>query len=113
MSVDANKKTLGEELFLVHLSRQNGKSEGGEDDIKHPRRERGLSIGEELWQVHCTRAAAGGLENDGNGDEMHDEKFTICDPAKDLPTVSITPTKPTQCEKTNTVIHHLRNRDVV
>jgi len=54
------KRSVGEELFLVHLNRQLQE----ENDTKEttPPRERSVSIGEELFGVHLKRAK--GMEPD-------------------------------------------------
>mmetsp|Transcript_16874 Transcript_16874/g.41097 ORF Transcript_16874/g.41097 Transcript_16874/m.41097 type:complete len:98 (+) Transcript_16874:248-541(+) len=62
--------TIGEELFLVHLRRNErsqetaGEEEHGDTpaELKEGRK-RASSIGEELWQVHLKRS---------RGDEDHD-----------------------------------------
>jgi hypothetical protein len=52
------KKTLGEELFLVHLSRCQKDDESLDYDTPRPRSlstSSAVSRGEELWNVHCKR----------------------------------------------------------
>lgn len=62
--------TAGETLFLAHLSStyedERESDEIGENSTEHPngRKRRGLSIGEELWIVHCKRAEGVDLEPD-------------------------------------------------
>lgn len=61
-----DEKTLGEELFLVHLSRFN-KKEPSEDDFDHDYpvpRKRTMSAGDELWQVHLKRSTGTEVDND-------------------------------------------------
>jgi hypothetical protein len=53
-----DKRTLGEELFLVHLHRANG----GADDHDVPPHARTKTIGEELYEIHLKRSQ--GVEPD-------------------------------------------------
>lgn len=65
-SVDDDKRTPGEELYLVHLNRFN-KLERSANDFDHETKEprkRTLSAGEELWQIHLKRSAGQDLEKD-------------------------------------------------
>jgi hypothetical protein len=108
-----NKTTLGESLFLVHLSRQTEVSaEDFDHEAKH-QRERGASVGEELWHVHCKRAA-GNLDQDYEDDEVPISAPEETTRAKDKPE---TPPKKSRStdnsgEDEIKVIHHLRNRDI-
>jgi hypothetical protein len=94
------KRTLGEELYLIHLSRFNKLERSGNDydhETKEPRK-RSFSAGEELWQVHLKRSVGLDLEAD-------EEKE---------PTI---PTKRTKVgtpvtKKIPTRVMHLRNRNV-
>lgn len=58
--------TVGEELFLVHLRRCDGKSQLEDRDLPpeltEGRKRRADSIGEELWQVHLKRSR--GVDDD-------------------------------------------------
>ena len=64
-----DKKTPGEELYLVHLSRYS-KLPRSENDFDHEPKEprtRSLSAGEELWQIHLKRSA--GLDPEADEDK--------------------------------------------
>jgi len=73
------KRTLGEELFRVHLSRYSaaGPSEGDYDrEEKEPEpRERTMSVGEELWRVHCKRIQ--GVESEEDETEVPAKKTKV------------------------------------
>jgi nucleotidyltransferase/DNA polymerase involved in DNA repair len=64
-SPSTKKRTIGEELWEVHLHRV-GVDDTVDDDLenleKHPKR----SLGEELWQVHLRRSQ--GIEPDYDQD---------------------------------------------
>jgi hypothetical protein len=108
-----SKRTMGEELFLIHLSRQ---TELGVDDFDHEtkpqQRERGTSVGEELWQVHCKRAC-GNLDKDyekgGCPSSTTPEMKTRSEYTPGTVAKNSTATISGEDEK---VIHHLRNRDI-
>ena len=57
MASPTNQRTIGEELFLVHLHRQ---LQEGDDDMTP--RIRSRSVGEELYEIHLKRAQ--GMEPD-------------------------------------------------
>jgi hypothetical protein len=57
-SPGTQKRSIGEELFLVHLSRQRSDEDG--DTILL--RNRARSVGEELYEIHLKRAR--GMEPD-------------------------------------------------
>jgi hypothetical protein len=64
-----DKKTPGEELYLVHLNRFN-KLPRSENDFDHETKEprkRSFSAGEELWQIHLKRSA--GLDPEAEEDK--------------------------------------------
>lgn len=105
---ESKRRTLGEELFLVHLSRQ---TEVSAEDFDHEannqqhQRERGASVGEELWHVHCKRAA-------GHLDEDYEEQeATVGTPEKKKQTKDPPETSPCSGNNEEKVIH-LRNRDI-
>ena len=50
--VNKDKKTIGEELWLIHLKRHITTPE----DYDVPKRKRTKSIGEELYQIHLKRS---------------------------------------------------------
>ena len=101
-------KTVGEELFLVHLSRF-GKEEPREGDLDLDVKQKahnhtGMSVGEELWRVHCKRS---------NGVEFESDE----DPAQDAPTKKkakkVTKAVASAKESPSTTkVIHLRNRNV-
>jgi hypothetical protein len=100
-TTDDNKKTPGEELYLVHLSRFN-KLPRSENDFDHETKEprkRSFSAGEELWQIHLKRSA--GLDPEADVDK----EPTI--PTKKIK-VGTTVTK--RIPKLRVI--HLRNRNV-
>jgi hypothetical protein len=76
-SSKAKTKTVGEELYLVHLRRHEGEEPRPEDfDFENPPKKRSYSAGEELWNVHMKRVR--GLEPDVDcekpeGTAAHDE----------------------------------------
>ena len=98
-----DKRTVGEELFLVHLSRYNATGPSGEDfdhEEKEPEpRERSMSVGEELWRVHCKRNQGVESEEDKSEDEV---------PAKKAKVTKGTPPR----KKTSSRTINLRNRVV-
>lgn len=55
------KRSIGEELFLVHLKRKSPEDdeEDHDEEEKHVRRRVGKSIGEELYQIHLKRSRQG------------------------------------------------------
>ena len=73
-----SKKSVGEELFLVHLSRQT-KSVNSPDDLDlgvSTKRDRDTTVGEELWRVHCQRAG-GRIDDDYEGDEVNNNEKVL------------------------------------
>lgn len=56
------KGTLGEELFMVHLSRMSDKTEDDFDSEFKQTHTPQTTLGESLWQVHLKRSA--GLEDE-------------------------------------------------
>lgn len=89
------KRTVGEELFLVHLSRQDPEDIVTDKDGVFPQRKRSKSIGEELFDVHLKRVAG-------------------VDPDYDEPTKKPEAKKTTKKKQASPSAHviHLRNRDV-
>lgn len=65
--------TVGEELFLVHLCRAEGRQAEGEHssssdtppplELEEGRKRRATSIGDELWQIHLKRSQREGEED--------------------------------------------------
>jgi hypothetical protein len=97
-----SKKTPGEELYLVHLSRFN-KLPRSENDFDHETKEprkRSFSAGEELWQIHLKRSA--GLDPAADEDK---EPSTI-------PTKKIKVGTPVTKKIPKLRVIHLRNRNV-
>lgn len=101
------KRTVGEELFLVHIARHKGEapSEDDYDRVRGPR-ERSRSIGEELWGVHLRRSI--GMEPDVDN-EWNISKPTDKKPTKAGKKTSAKPKKGVRCSPK---VMHLRNRDV-
>jgi hypothetical protein len=58
--------TVGEELWNVHLRRQNA-VETTEEDFDHSPRKRAHSVGEELWGIHVKRSGGIDLSFDKEG----------------------------------------------
>lgn len=102
-----DKKSVGEELFLVHLSRHKGEAPSEEDfDFESPRKKaRAPSIGEELWYVHCKRNE--GMEPDADEDATSKESKMV---SKTKKTRTDSKSKPGRCVAKGVL--HLRNRDV-
>jgi hypothetical protein len=109
MSEEAAKKTLGEELFLVHLSRQVDVTADDVDHELRKEREHKLTIGDELWQVHCKRAANKTDEEDGSLEAPVSPTTTKKHVKTNVSGTHHTPTA-TFDDK---IVHHLRNRDIV
>jgi hypothetical protein len=93
MELPANR-TVGEELFLVHLSREDPE-EAVMDKDGVPNRKRSKSIGEELFDVHLKRCA--GVEPDYDLPQKKEAKKT---------------TKKIKHASSVAHVIHLRNRDV-
>jgi len=101
------KPTLGEELFLVHLSRHKNEAPS-EDDFDHDLpRKRARSIGEELWEVHMQRSK--GLEPDFDV-ALPKERKNRHTPRKNNRKSNLK--KPARCSERLAGVLHLRNRDV-
>jgi hypothetical protein len=90
------KRTLGEELFLVHLHRQTAEDAVADKD-GIPVRKRSKSIGEELFEVHLKRSE--GVEPDYDIPKEQETKKPVARKTK---------------KKTESSAHviHLRTRDV-
>jgi hypothetical protein len=101
-NTDDSKRTPGEELYLVHLSRFS-KLPRSENDFDHETKEprkRSFSAGEELWQIHLKRSA--GLDPEADVDK---EPSTI-------PTKKIKVGTPVTKKIPKPRVIHLRNRNV-
>eukprot|EP01083_Nonionella_stella_P017809 49892_1 len=76
MNKENKRKTIGEELWLVHLKRYQASPE--DFDIVSPRRKRSKSIGEELYEVHLKRCHGLDLgcdyDSDCNGIDNYQSK---------------------------------------
>jgi hypothetical protein len=105
MSESPSKKTVGEELFLVHLSRVGNEGPGEKDldaDKKH--HESDMTVGEELWRIHCKRSSGMVLESDEGPKVKENKKAKKRSMDKKSSDGYLsTPT---------TKVIHLRNRDV-
>ena len=66
MSEAPEKPTLGEELFMVHLSRMSDTPEDIDSEINMTHQPQ-TTLGESLWQVHLKRSAELGEEPDEEG----------------------------------------------
>ncbi|GKY92637.1 hypothetical protein MPSEU_000233800 [Mayamaea pseudoterrestris] len=116
--VDKPTKTKGEELFLVHLTRYQQPSpedfdRDGEGSCS--RKERSMSAGEELWEIHCRRSRNRAEEEEE--DEQQDEEQDVQPSSatvkkrrtvKNATATVVTPG--TQCGPTRNL--SLRNREV-
>ena len=60
--VMSEKRTIGEELYLIHLKRQSEREE--EYDGDEIPRKRSRSIGEELYEIHLRRSQGLGEKNE-------------------------------------------------
>ena len=94
-----NKRSLGEELFLVHLHRQTPEDAYADrdDPVLEGQRKRSRSVGEELYEVFLRRSE--GTEPD------YDLPATTSDAKKKA-------TKPKKKTVGPAHVLHLRNRDV-
>lgn len=108
---DGYHATAGEELFLAHLAAQSSATESDVDEYDvsakpSQRKPRGVSIGEELWMVHCKRAKGVELETD-------DEKIFQKSPSKKIK-ASFSPSPSSKSIRTrgDDRVLQLRNRDV-
>ena len=103
----AEKPTIGEELWSVHLHRGDKPSEDDLDRDALPHRERSRSVGEELWEVHLNRSK--GMEPDLDVETAEGSSSSTTKPRK--ATTKVKPAKkPERCSARLTM--HLRNRDV-
>lgn len=107
---DHQKRTVGDELYLVHLNRQKHPFENEEEDdhdYEVPPRKRSRSVGEELWDIYLKRSE--GIEPDTDSDHHNNEG-----PAEQQSMGSPKEkdeSEPTAVAETGGVMH-LRNRDV-
>jgi hypothetical protein len=110
------KPSVGEELFLVHLSRGKGKVSGIDDlDIENPRK-RSRSVGEELWEVHLKRTE--GSEPDVDKEESKTLEPSVVKSKAPKPKQNAAKTKNLKQTAGCSVagkdsVYHLRNRDVL
>ena len=106
------KPTIGEELFLVHLSRHKGETPSEDDfDRESPRKRlKSESIGEELWNVHVRRNMGMELDIDEEVSGQN-RKGTGAKPRKTRASDKVS--KPARCsERLAKTVLHLRTRDV-
>lgn len=110
---EEGKPTIGEELFLVHLSRDRG-GQWSEDDFdsESPRkRNRSVSVGEELWNVHLCRNR--GMEQDIDEDERQPKEKRSGVSAPNKTRSDSKSPKPVRCsDPLAKAVLHLRSRDV-
>lgn len=66
MSEAPQKPTLGEELFMVHLSRMSDTPEDVDSEINLTHQPQ-TTLGESLWQVHLKRSAELREDSDEEG----------------------------------------------
>uniref|UniRef100_A0A6V2F2W4 Uncharacterized protein n=1 Tax=Ditylum brightwellii TaxID=49249 RepID=A0A6V2F2W4_9STRA len=114
------KRSAGEELFLVHLHRQEGQESDpdAEDDHDYPeKRLRSCSVGEELYQIHLKRSQ--GLEDSADGDGETSKPLETGSPHQDGPSKDAILSKDEATEITQTSTKktsghelHLRSRNV-
>jgi len=117
-----NHRTTGEELYLVHLSRfanpgPEDYDRDGEFKANGKRKDRSLSLGEELWQIHCRRSQGCCEEEDEevpNGAGAKIEAADAPSSARDSPSPKTKQQQRRQPKMTNEEerVMHLRNRDV-
>ena len=96
------KRTVGEELFLIHLSRFKEATEADYDHEDRPPRKPAMTVGEELWRIHCKRSQ--GLPQEEEEDEPPQKKSKE-DYEKDS-------NKGSEVDRKEHRVIHLRNRDV-
>ena len=74
-----NKRTIGEELYLVYLKRRTPEEE--DLDEEHHHRKRSRSIGEELYSIHLKRSHDTGLELErgSEGQKIEEAEHKECD----------------------------------
>lgn len=119
MSPATAKRTVGEELYLVHLRRgqhhhekevegdKESDVESEDDHDYEPPRKRSRSIGEELFSVHLKRSE--GLEPDY---DIPKEEEETQEHKEERGSALKEEGKKPKSDTTDGVIHHLRNRDV-
>ena len=101
------RRSVGEELYLVHLRREQGRERSEDDfDCATPRK-RAHSVGEELWDIHLKRSR--GLDPDVDAEDP---------PSSTSPPKEVDATKEVSKGAAAEEQHkaqrcmHLRNRDV-
>jgi predicted ribonuclease toxin of YeeF-YezG toxin-antitoxin module len=73
-------RTTGEELFLVHLSRYKQPLPDDYDrDGAITKKERSMSAGEELWEIHCRRSQGRAAEEEEESKEQVDDDPVAAD----------------------------------
>mmetsp|Transcript_16903 Transcript_16903/g.35008 ORF Transcript_16903/g.35008 Transcript_16903/m.35008 type:complete len:133 (+) Transcript_16903:206-604(+) len=99
-------RTVGEELYLVHLRRLLHEED---DHDSFPRKRRSSSVGEELWEVHRRRSQ--GVEDDSDRDTEEAHTIIINNnnmDKKDHSKCSMMTTKKPEASKYR---YNLRSRD--
>ena len=72
------KRSVGEELFLVHLNRYKEKRAEDFDHDPKPPRKVDMTVGEELWRVHCKRQRGIEEESDSSDSDYDpNEKLSL------------------------------------
>ena len=101
--------TVGEELFLVHLSRHEGGIPLEDFDSDNPRK-RSRSIGEELWEVHLKRMKDAEPDDDKEVPPVAQSKAPK--PNRSVKSKNLKASSVWSSAGADTV-YHLRNRDVL
>lgn len=88
-----SKRSVGEELYLVHLSRHSKQQEVDIDRDKSTISSGTRTPGEELWLIHCERSKERRLEEEEEENQLEHAHMMMQnqEPAR---------------------VYHLRNRDV-
>jgi len=129
---DSIKRSVGEELYLVHLSRFGNEEPDPEDydrevevlEKKKEEQEGHLTAGEQLWLVHCKRKQ--GCDDEDEDDEDEDcgeeegKKMRASEEPVEAGKEGEAPTKKKAKAIASAVdvagedhVRHLRNRDIV
>jgi len=117
-SAGEEKRTVGEELYLIHLSRFS-KEERSPDDYDHETSPltkipgHKPTLGEELWRIHCKRSQG---MIDVDHEEMEYGAAKRHDPVSPTPKGATTPGRKKLATRRNINVKpriiHLRNRDI-
>ena len=114
-SSDANRRSAGEELYLIHLRREQGRERQEDDFDSETPRKRAHSLGEELWEIHLKRSRGLEPDIDVGADVEQQDLPASTSPPKERDTskgVSKASSDAEEAKHTNQRCIHLRNRDI-